>query len=392
MQPSASLSGVRLLHLAAADSMLNPNLREQLIFLRDEGCEVHTASIDGPLARRLRDEDGFAWTALPLSRELAPLSDLRAVRCIENLCRGKKFDLVHTHTPKGNFAGLWGARLACVPVVLQTLHGFYFHERMNAVARRAWIGIEKFNASHADFTLCQNPEDVATALEEGIIPADRLALLGNGIDVQRFTPPDDAARIKAREKFGLPLGARVVGMVGRFVREKGFPEFLQAAMTLEKDYPDVYFLAVGHRLSSERSGEEFDFDAGSSASNNARPRRLTVLTDRDDMPEIYASMDIHVLPSHREGFPRSMLEAAASGLPQVATHIRGCRQVVIEGQNGFLVQPLDVAALCAGLRRLLDDAPLRARMGRAARALALEKFDRQNVFNRLRSCYQRLLF
>ena len=173
-----SLKGVRVLHLAAADSMLNPNLRDQLIFLREEGCEVSTASIDGPLARRLRDEDGFSWTPLPLSREIAPFSDLAAVRFIQNFCREKGFDIVHTHTPKGNLIGQWGARLAGTPVVLQTLHGFYFHDRMGKIARQAWIEIERFSARHSDHILCQNPEDVETALREKIVDRARITERG----------------------------------------------------------------------------------------------------------------------------------------------------------------------------------------------------------------------
>jgi len=122
---------LKILHLSAADIMLYPILRDQLCYLREQGYEIHTASIDGPLAHRLRDEDGFPWTALPFDREVAPLKDWRAVRFVERLCREQKFQIVHTHTPKGNLVGQWGARRALVPIVLQTLHGFYFHENMS---------------------------------------------------------------------------------------------------------------------------------------------------------------------------------------------------------------------------------------------------------------------
>lgn len=386
----ARLGGVRVLHLAAADAMLNPNLREQLIFLRDAGCEVETASIDGPLARRLRDEDGFAWTALPLSRELAPLSDLRALRFIENFCMKKAFDIVHTHTPKGNLIGQWAAKLAGVPVVLQTLHGFYFHDRMNWPARRAWIEIERFSATHSDHILCQNPEDVETALRERIVPHERITELGNGIDIAHFVPADDTARRAARERIGIPADARVVGMVGRFVAEKGFPEFLEAARRIAEQLADVYFLAVGHRLSSERAGETFAFE-GQNEITAALKQRLIVLTDRDDMAELYQCMDVHVLPSHREGYPRSLMEGAATGLPQVATAIRGCRQTVLDGVTGFLVEPRDAPALAERLIILLKDRQLRQRFGESARNLAQEKFDQRAVFRTLAACYAQLL-
>ena len=382
---------MRVLHLAAADSMLNPNLRDQLIFLREQGCDVSTASIDGPLARRLRDEDGFRWTPLPLSREFAPLADLRAVRFVQRFCRENRFDIVHTHTPKGNLVGQWGARLAGTPAVVQTLHGFYFHERMNWAERRAWIEIERFSASHSDHILCQNPEDVETAIRERIVDRARITELGNGIDLERFVPVDEAGRRAARERIGIPADARVIGMVGRFVAEKGFPEFLEAARLVAQRFDDVYFLAVGHRVSSERKNDRFDFDAVFPSLDGALKNKLKILCDRDDMPALYASMTVHVLPSHREGFPRSLIEGAACGLPQVATAIRGCRQAIIDGETGFLTPPGDARALAERLIQLLDDARLCREMSDQAKILAANKFDRRAVFRLLRECYSALL-
>jgi glycosyltransferase involved in cell wall biosynthesis len=377
-----------VLHLAAADIMLFPILRDQLIFLRNQGYDIRTASLDGPLARRLRDEDGFSWTPLPLTRSLAPWSDWKAVRFVERLCREQRFDIVHTHTPKGNLVGQWGARRAGVPVVLQTVHGFYFHENMNWAMRRAWVAIEKLSARHSDHILCQNPEDVATAIAEGIAREDRITLLGNGIDIRRFRPGllNPQARAEHRGKLGIPPDAFVVGMCGRFVQEKGFPEFLRAAALLCQRRPEVRLLAIGHRLESERSGSVWRPEQSGLPSD-----RLTVLCDREDMPELYSCMDVHVLPSHREGFPRVLMEGAACGLPQVATNIRGCRQTVEDSRTGLLVPVGDAGALAAALERLAGDAELRSRLGRAAREKAEREFDQRRVFSLVTECYQRLI-
>lgn len=389
--------------------MLNPNLRDQLIFLRRAGCDVRTASIDGRLARKLRDEDGFPWTPLPLTREFNPLSDLRAVRFIERFVREQQFDIVHTHTPKGNLIGQWGARMAGAPIVLQTLHGFYFHDRMPAVQRRAWIEIEKFSAKFSDHILCQNPEDVDTALHEGIASPGKISELGNGTDLARFKPIDAATRARLREKMGIPSEARVIGMVGRFVREKGFPEFVEAARHVAKDYPDVHFLAVGHVMASERAGSSYSFEGPAEHLKD----RFHILTDRDDMPELYGCMDIHVLPSHREGFPRALIEGAAMGLPQVATNIRGCRQVLfgreaaisapqrsgeewaknplIVCQNGVMIEPGDAEGLARALRFLLDDTRLCSKMSESSRRFAVGEFDQRAVFERLVGRYLKMI-
>jgi glycosyltransferase involved in cell wall biosynthesis len=375
-----------VLHLAAADIMIFPILRDQLRFLRDAGFDIHTASIDGPLGRRIQ-EDGFPWTPLPLTREVAPLADWRARRFIERFCREHAFDIVHTHTPKGNVIGQWAARCAGVPIVVQTLHGFYFHDRMRWLKRRAWISIERFSARHSDHILCQNPEDVETAIREHIATPEQITLLGNGIDIERFRPavPGDPRRQRVRKELNIPDGVFVVGMVGRFVAEKGFPEFLAAAERLAPK-GGVHFLAIGHRLASERAGESWE-----PPSAGPLHGKLTVLRDRDDMPDLYAAMDVNVLPSHREGFPRVLMEGAATGLPQAATNIRGCRQTVEDGTTGFLVEVGDIAALAERIERLLSDAALRARLGGAAHAKALAEFDQRRVFEKVKACYERLL-
>lgn len=384
----SSRAAARVLHLSAADSMLYPILRDQLVYLRGLGYDVHTASIDGPLARRLRDENGFPWTALPLTREVAPLKDWKAVRWIERFCREQRFEIVHTHTPKGNLIGQWAAKRAKVPVVLQTLHGFYFHDRMPAAKRKAWIALEKFSARHSDHILCQNPEDVETALREKIARPDQITLLGNGIDLQRFRPNllDHVSRATKRLSLGLPADALVVGMCGRFVAEKGFPEFLAAGKKLLNRFPNLHLLAVGHKLDSERAADRWD-----PAQAGVPAGRFTLLHDRDDMPEIYACMDLHVLPSHREGFPRALMEGAASGLSQVATRIRGCRQCIEENATGYLFEVGDADALAAQLANLLADTGLRQRFGQAAHVKAGHEFDQQRVFQIVSSTYEKLL-
>jgi glycosyltransferase involved in cell wall biosynthesis len=285
--------------------------------------------------------------------------------------------------------GQWAARRAGVPVVLQTLHGFYFHDRMPPLRRRKWIWIERFSARHSDHVLCQNPEDVETAVRERIVPPERITLLGNGVDLRRFHPaaPGDPRRARVRQELNLPADALVVGMVGRFVAEKGFPEFLQAAQTIAaRTALPVRFLVVGHKLESERAGETWAPPAAGVLAG-----RLAILSDRDDMPDLYAAMDIHVLPSHREGFPRALMEGAATALPQVATQIRGCRQTVADGTTGFLVDVGDVKALAERCERLLNDTSLRTAMGAAARAKAEAEFDQRRVFEKVRACYNTLL-
>jgi glycosyltransferase involved in cell wall biosynthesis len=170
------------------------------------------------------------------------------------------------------------------------------------------------------------------------------------------------------------------------VAEKGFPEFLAAGAELCARFPQLHLLAIGHRLESERRGDRWQPED--------HPRlqgRLKILSDRDDMKDLYACMDLHVLPSHREGFPRVLMEGAAAGLPQVATAIRGCRQTVEHGVTGFLVPVKDVGALGARMTQLIENADLRQKMGLAAREKGLKEFDQMLVFATVEGCYASLL-
>jgi len=220
------------------------------------------------------------------------------------------------------------------------------------------------------------------------VKAGQITLLGNGIDLARFKPAWEVGEVRAskRRELNIPEHALVVGMVGRFVAEKGFPEFLHAGAKLCAEFPALHLLAVGHKLESERKAERWQPEKFPELRGC-----LSVLSDRDDMPELYACMDIHVLPSHREGFPRALMEGAATGLPQVATNIRGCRQTIEDGRTGFLIEVGDTAALETRLRELLRESGLRRRMGQAARDKALAEFDQRTVFEKVDACYQKLL-
>ena len=206
--------------------------------------------------------------------------------------------------------------------------------------------------------------------------------------MQRFDRRRLDAQLLAplRQEFKFTNQHQVVGFVGRLVREKGIPELLQAAKIVLQQRPMTKFLFVGP-LDEEKT----DAFSPATAKEYGIAEACIFTGLRDDMPEMYGLMDIFVLPSHREGFPRSPMEASAMSLPSVVTNIRGCREVVENGQNGFLVPLGDVAALSQAMLALLDDQAMALRMGEIGRAMALERFDEQLVFSRVKAEYARLL-
>ncbi|MES2573129.1 MAG: glycosyltransferase, partial [Verrucomicrobiota bacterium] len=162
--------------------------------------------------------------------------------------RRERFSIVHTHTPKAGLLGQLAAKAAGGAIIVNTIHGFYFHEHMSCSARRFYIGLEKVSASCSDLILSQNLEDVQTALSEGICKPAQIRYLGNGIDVRMFDPSTVTASEEARlrSRFRIPAGAPVIGFVGRLAGiRKGFRDFLAAAKLLTKQFPAVRFLIVG---------------------------------------------------------------------------------------------------------------------------------------------------
>lgn len=372
--------------MTTVDMSLRYLLLSQLRALARSGYEVHGISADGPDARVIEAE-GFPHHPVPLTRRLTPLRDAMALASLVRVMRSEHFDIVHTHTPKAGLLGQIAARLAGVPIVVNTIHGFYFHEHTPPAQRAMWIAIEWIAGRCSDLVLSQNPEDLATAIQHGFVTPDRIRCIGNGIDIERFSRDrlDPAHQASLRAALGLTPDDLIVGFVGRLVGEKGIAELLEAAQLVSKHEPRARFLIIGPRDDKDDS-----FDPAR-ATDMGLDSIVRFAGMRDDMPELYALMDVFVLPSHREGFPRSPMEASAMGVPCIVTDIRGCREVVRAEQNGLLVPCRDAKALAVAISRLLVDAQLRQAMGERARAIAEANFDERRIHALVLSEYARLM-
>jgi glycosyltransferase involved in cell wall biosynthesis len=301
------------------------------------------------------------------------------------LFRRLRPDIVHTHNPKPGVYGRLAARLARVPIVVNTVHGLYATPEDSWPRRTAVYGLERFAASCSDAELVQNEEDLAT-LAHIRVPGRKLVELGNGVDLQRFAVPTPDAVHRARLALGIAPGQVVAGIVGRLVREKGFVELFAAARRLRRTRPNVVVVVVGPSDPAKGDGlSEADLAEAGGLGN------VMLVGERRDIETLYPAFDLFVLPSHREGYPRSAMEASASAVPVVATDIRGCRQVVDHGVSGLLVPVRDADALAKAIEELVDDPPRRRTMGEAGRRRAEAHFDDRQVIARTLAVYRRLL-
>jgi glycosyltransferase involved in cell wall biosynthesis/ribosomal protein S18 acetylase RimI-like enzyme len=377
---------VRVAHLTTTDLTLRYLLLGQLRRLRDDGYEVTGISAPGPYGAELEAEGirHLPWKNATRSWNLR--ADLRAFAELWSLLRRERFDLVHTHNPKPGVMGRLAARLAGVPLVVNTVHGLYATPEDRLAKRVPVLALEWLAGRCSDLELYQSEEDLRWARRIRLVPGSRSRLLGNGTDLGRFDPGRVGAERAAelRRELGLPGDALVVGMVGRLVAEKGYRELFAAARQVRRTDPRVRFLAVG-------APDLAKADAITEADLQQAAADVQVTGWRDDVHELLAVMDVFVLASWREGMPRSAIEAAAMGKPLVLTDIRGCREVARHEQEALLVPPRDPQALATAILRLAGDQALRQRLGAAAGRRARERFDEAAVAGRVVGEYRRLL-
>jgi glycosyltransferase involved in cell wall biosynthesis len=368
---------MKICQLCAVDFTLYHFLLPLLRGLRAAGHEVVGACADGPLAAKVRSE-GFRVEAMPFVRGYDPRDHFRAFRRAVELFRREQFDLVHVHTPIASLIGRFAAARAAVPRSVYTAHGFYFHEHMAWPKRAAFMALEWAGGRFTDTLFTQSAEDAATARAYGLCRTGDILAIGNGSDPARFFPasPHDADRVALRRSLGIDGDAPVIAVIGRLVAEKGYAELFEAMRTVA-----ARLWVIGERLKSDHA-EAIDRAIDAAQSDPILKTRIQFLGYRADVPALLRAADIFVLPSHREGMPRSIIEAMLSRLPVVATNIRGAREEVVAGETGYLVPMRDPAALAAALSRLVADSRLRQRLGDGGLARARELFVEEKVVHR----------
>lgn len=375
-----------IVQVCAVDFTAYHLLRPLMRALRDDGWSVEFACADGPGAEALRRE-GFRYRPVPITRSLAPLHQLRAVATLALSLRRERPDLVHTHTPVGGVVGRGAAIIAGSSAIVHTFHGLPFRGNSLSSVERAFLVVERVLARRTNRFFSQAANDVARAVALRIARREDTIVIGNGIDLARFRP-DHRLRDEVRAELGLPPHAVVALTVARIVREKGLLDLADAVLRLA-DLEPLHVLVVGAALPSDRTSVEQALDEHPVGGLlGPRWRRLGY---REDVHRLMAAADLFVLPTYREGLPRSVIEAMGSGVPVVATTIPACRELIEEDATGRLVDPGDVTALAEAVRNLTRDGEARRRMGERARVVAEARHDERAVLERQVAVLRELL-
>jgi glycosyltransferase involved in cell wall biosynthesis len=358
---------MRFLLLAGfADSIIN--FRGALIeALLAAGCEVHVAAPNLSQAQAVSDRLQ-AWGVhthdIALQRTgMNPLADLYALFALVGLMRRIRPAYVLAYTIKPVVFGSLAAWWCAVPhrYVMITGLGYAF------LRDRGWLprlvrGLYRLALARVDKVFFQNPDDVALFQQQGLLAPSTAYFIvnGSGIDLAQFTPtplPDEACFL----------------LIARLLGDKGVREYVAAASLVKQDYPLARFRLVGWIDQNPDAIAQVELDAWIEQGVVEFVGRL-----EDVRPQIEAC-SVYVLPSYREGTPRTVLEAMAMARPIITTDAPGCRETVVDGENGLLVPVKSVSALAQAMRRLIAAPEERVRMGLASRQRALSKYDVHQV-------------
>jgi glycosyltransferase involved in cell wall biosynthesis len=315
-----------------------------------------------------------------LVRRISPWHDFLATLRLRRVMRTGRYDIVHTHSSKAGILGRLAARWAGVPVIVHTAHGWGFNDEQPWYVYWLYVVLERVCAPFTGALVVVGAPNRDKGLKLGIGRPDQYRLIRSGIEVQAFRDVR-TTRDEARRRLGLPADAFVIGSVGRLEGQKAPLDLLAAFAPVAAEHPEAHLVYVGE---GSWRGELEAAIARAGLSGRVHLAGL-----RRDVPELLRAFDVFALASRWEGLPRVFPQAMAAGLPIVATRVDGAPDAVTPGENGWLVDVGDTAAMAKVLRALADDPAMARRMGAAGRA-RVDEFSVERMVDALAELYDTL--
>ncbi|MCI0621963.1 MAG: glycosyltransferase family 4 protein [Acidobacteria bacterium] len=355
-------------------SGLDPQRFEQIVITGEGGLLLPElaglASIRHRIVPEMTRHVGFG----------AVWNDLRAGRRVCQILRSFQPHIVHTHTPKAGIVGRWAARAAGVSGIVHTYHGFGFSPHHPQWQKALYVGMEKLTATITTQFVAVSDRNRVLGQEYGLFRQGECALIRSGIDFAWFRRRS-VDKTQKRMELGVKPSDKIVGVVASFTPAKGLHLFLEAALKVLREVPGVCFVMVGDGALRP----QLEKQARALGLNSA----IKMLGWRRDVPELLQTFDVFLLTSLWEGLPRSLVEASLSGVPSVASNVDGIAEIVKEGKNGYLVPPGDTEAMARNVVRLLQDEPLRRRMGEYGNT-EVEEFSSEKMLKDYSELYENI--
>lgn len=330
----------------------------------------------------LAQANGVRLVRISTLRNSAGLrEDVASFIHLYRLFRRERPVIVDLHLTKARVLGGVAARLAGVPVVLETFHGTLFEGYYDRVRTTILVSIERLLARFMDGIIVVSESVAADLIARRVVPRDRTYVIPLGLDLEQIGAKSAPGKLRAI--LAMDDRSPLVGVVARLVPIKGLRSFIEAAAIIAQAEPDARFVIIGdgpERPALERQAEALGLAA-----------RLTLLGWRRDVEDLYPEIDVVVLPSKNEGTPASLIEAMAAGRAVVATRAGGVPDVVTDEVDGLVVPVGDPPALATAILQLLRDPQRRRQLGEAARQTALLRFSINRLVVDMERLYQSLL-
>jgi glycosyltransferase involved in cell wall biosynthesis len=380
---------IRLVYITTAAATANIHLKGQLAYMREQGFDIVVISSPGEELRVLGQREKVSTIAIPMEREISLFKDFLSLVRLCTVLRRLRPAIVNAGTPKAGLLGMIAAWSAGVPVRIYSLLG------LRLETARGWkrfvLGVsERCTSGLAHRVICVSESLRRLYVTLGFTTEVKACILregsGNGLDVNAFIPtPQARDRARAlRAQLGIPDGAPVVGFVGRFTRDKGVPELLDAFDQILGSFPDARLLMLGNFEDGDPIPESY----AKRLCDNPRVVRAGFVAD----PSLYYwIMDVLAFPSYREGHGTALLEAAAAQIPAVAFKATGSVDALCDGVSGTFVPLGDVGSFARALQMYLSDNRLRREHGHAGCERVRRYFRPEMIWESLYEEYVRLL-
>jgi N,N'-diacetylbacillosaminyl-diphospho-undecaprenol alpha-1,3-N-acetylgalactosaminyltransferase len=359
-----------------------------MIELINRGYEVYAICPKGEKFHEF-EQYGIKAIAYKISRKsLNPFKELKTIRNVYKTIKPLKLDVLHNFTAKPNIYGSIAGHLAKVPKIYNSVTGmgsFYIQKTKKAkTIRNVMEKLYKEANKKVNGVVFQNSDDMKYFIKRRLLQKKQAILIkSSGINSSKFTKENVSKEQIAILKKELNLtNELIVLMVARAIWDKGIKEYYEAATMLQEKYSNIKFLYVGDTDEGNPSCANIEF---------LNTNRVKWLGHRNDILELTALSDIYVLPSYREGVPRTLLEAASMSKPIVTTNAIGCREVVEDGFNGFLIKKKNSKSLAQGIEKLILDDDLRVHMGRNGRIKVLKEFDINIIVQKYMDVYEKVI-
>jgi glycosyltransferase involved in cell wall biosynthesis len=349
--------------------------------LAERGYEVDLACRPGGRLEEVVREEGLGFRPIPhFVAEVSPHRDLLALAELVGLLRRERYGVVHTHNSKGGVLGRLAARIARVPVVIHTVHGFAFHGAEKPLRRWCFLQAERVAARWCDAVIYISRPLARWAARERLYPACRGSLIYSGIEPERFDARPDAGAVRAG--LGVPPGAPLIGQVSKLWEGKGHATLLAALPAILARFPDTRLAFVGEGpLQGTLEAE---------AARRGLADRVIFTGFREDVAAVTGALDVALLASAFEGMGRVVLEAMACGVPVVASRVGGIPDLVVDGRTGYLVPVDDAAAVAGAVTGLLAEPERRRRLGEEGRRRLTGRFTAERMVEQIADLYRGL--